>query len=46
MTPHRGPVFLDFPLDVFGPAEGELPDGVSLTGEAPDPDGRRAPSAR
>ena len=29
MTPHRGPVFLDFPLDVFGPAEGELPDTVS-----------------
>jgi acetolactate synthase-1/2/3 large subunit len=37
MTPHRGPVFLDFPLDVFGPAEGELPDAVSLTSEAPDP---------
>ncbi len=37
MTPHRGPVFLDFPLDVFGPAEGELPDTVSLTSEAPDP---------
>jgi hypothetical protein len=37
MTPHRGPVFLDFPLDVFGPAEGELPDTVSLTSEAADP---------
>ena len=24
--PHRGPVFLDFPLDVFGPATGEVPD--------------------
>ena len=46
MTPHRGPVFLDFPLDVFGPAEGELPDAVSLTSEAADPDGRRRPSAR
>ena len=26
MTPHRGPTFLDFPLDVFGPSAGELPD--------------------
>lgn len=25
MTPHRGPTFLDFPLDVFGPSTGELP---------------------
>ena len=25
MTPHRGPTFLDFPLDVFGPSAGELP---------------------
>ena len=23
--PHRGPAFLDFPLDVFGPSPGELP---------------------
>src|SRR5262245_30465556 len=28
LTPHRGPVFLDFPLDVFGPAEGDVPDAV------------------
>jgi acetolactate synthase-1/2/3 large subunit len=25
-SPHRGPVFLDFPLDVFGPARGDVPD--------------------
>ena len=25
-TPHRGPTFLDFPLDVFGPSSGDVPD--------------------
>ena len=30
-SPHRGPVFLDFPLDVFGPAAGEVPDGGDLS---------------
>ncbi len=25
MEPHRGPVFRDFPLDVFGPVSGEVP---------------------
>ena len=30
LTPHRGPVFLDLPLDVvFGEAEGEVPDAVA-----------------
>jgi len=39
MTPHRGPVFLDFPLDVvFGSGSGELPDAVDLRGAEPDPD--------
>jgi acetolactate synthase I/II/III large subunit len=38
VTPHRGPVFLDFPLDVFGPADGDLPDQVTVTGRDPDPD--------
>src|SRR5207249_2266544 len=38
LTPHRGPVFLDFPLDVFGPAEGDVPDAVAPTGMAPDLD--------
>jgi acetolactate synthase-1/2/3 large subunit len=38
VTPHRGPVFLDYPLDVFGPAEGELPEAVSVAGAAADPD--------
>ncbi|HEX9258949.1 MAG TPA: acetolactate synthase [Acidimicrobiales bacterium] len=41
ISPHRGPTFLDFPLDVFGPSEGELPD-LDVTaiarGMAPDPD--------
>jgi acetolactate synthase-1/2/3 large subunit len=38
--PHRGPTFLDFPLDVFGPSSGEVPDvepGTGL-GVTPDPD--------
>jgi acetolactate synthase-1/2/3 large subunit len=40
MRPHRGPTFLDFPLDVFGPASGELPaaDPNAGNGAAPDPD--------
>jgi acetolactate synthase-1/2/3 large subunit len=40
MTPHRGPTFLDFPLDVFGAASGELPgvDECTGRGAAPDPD--------
>ena len=37
-TPHRGPVFLDFPLDVFGPSAGVLPEFVEPRGAAPDPD--------
>ncbi len=40
-SPHRGPVFLDFPLDVFGPSEGALPDfdlGRVVGGAEPDPD--------
>jgi acetolactate synthase-1/2/3 large subunit len=38
LTPHRGPVFLDFPLDVFATVEAELPDGVRPRGIDPDPD--------
>ena len=40
MTPHRGPVFVDFPLDVFGPSAGDVPavDAVSGRGAEPDPD--------
>ncbi len=40
LTPHRGPTFLDFPLDIFGPSTGELPDvdeGVRR-GSTPDPE--------
>ncbi len=36
--PHRGPVFLDFPLDVFGPSEGDVPDTGASVGGAPDPE--------
>jgi acetolactate synthase-1/2/3 large subunit len=38
IEPHRGPVFLDFPLDVFGPAAGEVPevDACAGLGAAPD----------
>lgn len=36
LTPHRGPVFLDLPLDVvFGEAEGEVPE-VGGTAMAPE----------
>jgi len=40
MTPHRGPTFLDFPLDVFGPASGEVPEPDECVGLgiAPDPE--------
>jgi len=40
LTPHRGPVFADFPLDVFGPCEGVMP-AVPVTGPGgatPDPE--------
>jgi acetolactate synthase-1/2/3 large subunit len=39
-TPHRGPTFLDFPLDVFGPSSGALPtlDACVGTGPSPDPE--------
>ncbi len=35
---HRGPVFLDFPLDLFGPSEGDVPDSGAAAGVAADPD--------
>jgi thiamine pyrophosphate-dependent acetolactate synthase large subunit-like protein len=40
VEPHRGPVFVDFPLDVFGPASGEVPavDAPMGRGVQPDPD--------
>ncbi len=40
MTPHRGPTFLDFPLDVFGPSAGEFDvvDRAVRFGTAPDSD--------
>jgi acetolactate synthase-1/2/3 large subunit len=38
VTPHRGPTFLDFPLDVFGPSSGELPAVTAQFGHAAEPD--------
>jgi thiamine pyrophosphate-dependent acetolactate synthase large subunit-like protein len=39
LTPHRGPVFVDFPLDVvFGRASAEIPDAVVPVAAEPDPD--------
>jgi len=35
---HRGPVFLDFPLDLFAPSDGDVPDTGLGVREAPDPD--------
>ena len=39
--PHRGPVFCDFPLDVFGPSAGAVPalEPAHDRGVEPDPDG-------
>lgn len=40
-TPHRGPTFVDVPLDAWGPTDVSVPappTAGSLTGEAPDPD--------
>jgi acetolactate synthase I/II/III large subunit len=37
-APHRGPVFLDFPLDVFGPSSGEVPDPGPSVGLGAEPD--------
>ena len=40
LSPHRGPTFLDFPLDVFGPSSGELDDvdvAAIRRGNPPDP---------
>ena len=40
MTPHRGPVFVDYPMDVlFSESSGTVPDEPMPVGEAPDPDG-------
>ena len=40
-TAHRGPTFVDVPLDAWGPTEAEVPaapDPAALAGPAPDPD--------
>jgi acetolactate synthase-1/2/3 large subunit len=39
LSPHRGPVFLDFPLDVvFASAEADVPQAAVPRGPDPDPD--------
>ncbi len=38
LTPHRGPVFVDYPLDVFGPTAADVPPAVAVRGVEPDPD--------
>lgn len=40
LTPHRGPVFLDFPMDALfaETADQAVPDLPDLDGEVPDPD--------
>lgn len=40
MTPHRGPVFVDYPMDVlFTEGTGTVPDEPMPVGATPDPDG-------
>jgi acetolactate synthase-1/2/3 large subunit len=43
-TPHRGPAFVDIPLDAFGTADVALPDG-EVVGPSPDPDAVKAVAA-
>jgi acetolactate synthase-1/2/3 large subunit len=38
VEPRRGPTFLDFPLDVFGPSSGEVPAAPANAGRGVDPD--------
>jgi acetolactate synthase I/II/III large subunit len=39
LTPHRGPTFLDVPLDViFTPGEADIPEPTAPRGADPDPD--------
>src|SRR5689334_12477963 len=37
-TPHRGPTFVDIPLDAFGGADVDIPNGTGADGDEPDPD--------
>ena len=39
VAPHRGPVFLDFPLDVFGPSAADVPSVDAPFGRGAEPDG-------
>ena len=38
VEPHRGPTFLDFPLDVFGPSSGEVAEVQECDGRGAAPD--------
>jgi acetolactate synthase-1/2/3 large subunit len=44
LSPHRGPVFLDFSLEaIYGQAEADLPDGAGPDGAGPDGAGMAKP---
>ena len=48
-SPHRGPTFVDVPLDAWGPSEVAVPAPVAATalaGDAPDPDAVSAVAAK
>ncbi|MFM8303193.1 MAG: acetolactate synthase [Actinomycetota bacterium] len=48
-SPHRGPAFVDVPLDAWGPSEAGVPvavDAAELVGDAPDPDAVARVAAR
>lgn len=38
LAPHRGPTFLDFPFDLFGPSAGDIPDLDALDVLIPNDD--------
>ncbi len=38
LSAHRGPTFLDFPLDVFGPSAGSVPASIDPPAREPDTD--------
>jgi len=48
-SPHRGPTFVDVPLDAWGPSEAAVPGpvgAVDVAGDAPDPDAVAAVAAK
>ncbi|MFA5883066.1 MAG: acetolactate synthase [Acidimicrobiia bacterium] len=48
-SPHRGPTFVDVPLDAWGPSDAVVPGPIgaaAFAGEAPDPDAVAAVAAK